>query len=104
MSNLVRRKCFISYHKDDQGEVDDFIETFDAEHDVFIYRAIREIDENIVNSEDPDYVMCRIRELYLAKSTVTIVLIGACTWARRYVDWEIASTLRNDVRNKRSGL
>ena len=48
--------------------------------------------------------MRRVRELYLTDSTVTIVLIGRCTWARKYVDWEIASTLRNDSNNKRSGL
>jgi hypothetical protein len=48
--------------------------------------------------------MDRIRELYLTESTVTIVLVGKCTWARKYVDWEIASTLRNDKNNKRSGL
>jgi hypothetical protein len=35
---------------------------------------------------------------------VTIVLVGKCTWARRYVDWEVYSTLRNDKNNKRSGL
>ena len=35
-------------------------------------------------------------ENYLSNTTVTIVLIGECTKARKYVDWEIASTLRND--------
>lgn len=104
MSNSVRHKCFISYHKADQKEVDKFIETFDSKHDIFIYRAVREMDQNIIDSNDSGYIMRRIRELYLADSTVTIVMIGKCTWARRYVDWEIASTLRNDPKNKRSGL
>ena len=48
--------------------------------------------------------MRRIREKYLSNSTVTIVLIGECTKARKYVDWEIASSLRNDPKNGRSGL
>jgi hypothetical protein len=48
--------------------------------------------------------MDRIRELYLTDSTVTLVLVGKCTWARRYIDWEIYSTLRNDKINRRSGL
>ncbi len=100
----IRRKCFISYHKADTDEVNNFIKTFDDHHDVFIYRAIREMDDNIINSTDHDYIMRRIRELYLSDSTVTIVLIGRCTWSRKYVDWEIASTLRNDAINKRSGL
>ena len=48
--------------------------------------------------------MRRIREDYLTTTTVTIVLIGECTKARKYVDWEIASSLRNDPVNGRSGL
>ena len=46
----------------------------------------------------------RIREKYLSNTTVTIVLTGECTKARKYVDWEIASSLRNDPVNGRSGL
>jgi hypothetical protein len=48
--------------------------------------------------------MDQIREKYLTDSTVTIVLIGQCTWARRYVDWEVYSTLRRDSKNRLSGL
>ena len=48
--------------------------------------------------------MRKIREKYLTNSTVTIVFIGECTKARKYVDWEIASSLRNDPNNGRSGL
>ena len=62
------------------------------------------MEQAIISSKKPKYVMQRIRELYLTDSTVTIVMIGKCTWARRFVDWEIASTLQNDRKNKRSGL
>ena len=50
-----------------------------------------------------DYVLRRIREKYLSNTTVTIGLVGECTKARKYVDWEIVSTLRNDPVNGRSG-
>lgn len=40
MSENIRHKTFISYHHDDQEEVDNFIETFDNERDVFIARAV----------------------------------------------------------------
>lgn len=53
------------------------------------------LSQDIVDSTNTDYVMRRIRQLYLNESTVTIVLIGICTWARRYVDWEIQSSLRS---------
>ena len=37
-------------------------------------------------------------------STVTIVLIGKCTWARRYVDWEIQASLRHGETITANGL
>jgi hypothetical protein len=101
---MARHKCFISYHKADQAEVTKFIQDFSKDDQVFISRAVSEMNDNIVNSTDDDYVMRRIRELYLTDSTVTIVLVGKCTWARKYVDWEVMSSLRNDTNNKRSGL
>jgi len=99
----VRHKCFISYRQADDDEVGKFIEDFD---DVFIAKVlgVSGDDADLIDSDDSDYVMRRIRELYLTDSTVTIVMVGACTWARKYVDWEIASSLRNDENSKRSGL
>jgi hypothetical protein len=100
----LSHKCFISYHHDrDQTAVTNFVRNFSQKHNVFISRTIG-IDQDIVNSQDTDYIMRKIREKHLSDSTVTIVMIGRCTWSRKYVDWEIASTLRNDPVNKRSGL
>lgn len=104
-SNANRHKVFISYHHADQTEVEDFIKTFDDEKDVFISRALGlEMADDIINSTDTDYVMSRIRQLYLSDSTVSIVLIGKCTWARRYVDWEIQSSLRQGSSTTPNGL
>ncbi len=99
----VRHKTFISYHHEDEDEVKDFIETFDYKHDVFIARAIG-MNQEIIDSTKTDYVMRRIRELYLGDSTVTTVLIGKCTWARRYVDWEIQASLRSKNPNGLVGI
>ncbi|MFC7843679.1 TIR domain-containing protein [Streptomyces werraensis] len=100
-----RRKCFISYHHDDEAEVRDFVTAFDHVRDTFIARGIGAgMPGDVLNSTNRDYIMRRVRESYLRDSTVTIVMVGKCTWARRYVDWEIASTLRDDARNARSGL
>ena len=101
-NDQTRHKCFVSYHQDDEDEVINFIDNYSS---VFIAKVLGvSDDDDLIDSSDTDYVMRRIRELYLTDSTVTIVLIGRCTWARRYIDWEIASTLRNDSNNKRSGL
>ncbi|WP_371597754.1 TIR domain-containing protein [Streptomyces sp. NBC_00564] len=98
----VRHKCFVSYHQEDEVEVRKFLEEFEV---AFIPRVLGASDEDdFIDSDDTDYVMDQIRERYLTDSTVTISLIGKCTWARKYVDWEVYSTLRNDKFNRLSGL
>ena len=95
MTDKVRHKTFISYHTDDQEEVDKFIETFDHERDVFIARAVgsdQTMDE-LINSDDDEYVMRRIREDHIRDSTVTLLFVGKETWTRKFVDWELASSL-----------
>ncbi len=98
----TRHKCFLCYRAGDADEVTTFVEDFG---DVFIPRVIGVSDDDpFVDSSDTDYVLDCIREEYLTDSTVTIVMVGRCTWARKYVDWEVYSSLRNDKNNKRSGL
>ena len=98
----VKHRCFVSYHKVNSTAVKNFVEEFS---DVFTAKTVGVTNEDdFIDSDDRDYVMRRIREKYLSNTTVTIVLIGECTKARKYVDWEIASTLRNDPVNGRSGL
>lgn len=92
----------MSYHVDDADEVEAFLDSFGH---AFIPRVIGVSDEDdFIDSDDTDYVMDCIRETHLRDSSVTIVLVGGCTWARRYVDWEVYSSLRNDTKNRRSGL
>lgn len=87
-----RRKCFISYYSGDRSEVDQFLRDFG---DVFIPKAIGVSDgDDFINSSDTTYVMSRLRERYLGDSTVTICLLGGCTHSRRYIDWELKTTLR----------
>jgi len=101
-SDTTRHKCFVSYHVADVDEVTTFLDTYGAE---FIPRSVGVTDEDdFVDSDDQDYIKRRIREKYLTDSTVTIVLMGKCTWSRKFVDWEISSSLRDDSANKRSGL
>jgi Thoeris protein ThsB, TIR-like domain len=100
---VITHKGFPPYDRDDQALVGDFIANFADGHDVFITRGIRAL-EDIINSDDADYVMREIRRRFLADSTVTIELVGACTWARRFVDWEIQSSLRQPANGRRNGL
>jgi len=101
-ADSTRHKCFISYHSADADEVATFLDTFGTE---FIAKTIGVTDEDdFIDSDDTDYVMSQIRSKYLGNSTVTIVLVGRCTWARRYVDWEVYSSLRNSKTSSVNGL
>lgn len=99
----VRHKCFVSYHSDDADEVLDFVA---ANTDVFIPRAIglEQDGSDIIDSDNVETIRQTIREKYLRDSSVTIVAIGGCTWARKFVDWEIYASLRDSPLNKQNGL
>ncbi|NOX29123.1 MAG: TIR domain-containing protein [Actinobacteria bacterium] len=100
---MPARRVFVTYHHADQAEVLRFIDRFaSAFHEM---RAIGVSDEDeFIDSSDTDYVLRRIREKYVKGTSATIALLGTCTWARRYVDWEIAATLRNNPTDPRGGL
>ncbi|MGL5825419.1 MAG: TIR domain-containing protein [Nocardioides sp.] len=98
----TRHKCFISHHAADSDEVAVFLDNFGTE---FIAKTVGVTDEDdFIDSDDTGYVMDQIRTKYLGDSSVTIVLVGKCTWARRYVDWEVYSSLRNSKHSKVNGL
>lgn len=86
----VRRKTFVSYHHGgDQHYYDEFSRFFHNKFEaVFDNSLARQID-----SENVDYVMQRIRDNHLTGISCTVVLIGARTHERKYVDWEIKATL-----------
>jgi hypothetical protein len=91
----VRRKVFISYFSKDRDEVNKFVNQWANIEKVFIPKVIGVKDnDDLINSTNSDYIMSQIRKKYLGDSTVTIVLIGSCTHSRRYIDWEIKSSLR----------
>jgi hypothetical protein len=99
-----KRRCFISYHHADENEVQTFLDTY-SNAEVFTHRALGlDMANDIVKSNDTDYVMRRIRESYMQNTSVTIVMVGQNSWKRRYVDWEIAASLRNGFASPANGL
>jgi hypothetical protein len=93
--NGTRRKVFISHYKGDKNEVEEFITRFANQEKVFIpYVLGANNNDDFIDSTKTDYVMTQIRKKYLQDTTITIVLIGNCTHSRRYVDWELKSSLR----------
>jgi hypothetical protein len=88
--SMVKRKVFISYHHDlDQFYYDEFSRFFSSDYDAVQDRSLA----RAVDSDNPEYVMRRIRENHITGTSATIVLCGADTPKRKYVDWEIKATL-----------
>lgn len=104
MNRANRHNVFVSYHhtNPDQDYRDQFEKIFENQHDIFISNSVQfgDIDPSLSS----DRVRQIIRDKYLCDSTVTIVLIGASTWSRKHVDWEIGSSIRDTKNNPRSGL
>jgi hypothetical protein len=80
----------VSYHhSEDQAWYDAFYGTFHSALGVVTDTSV----DRLIDSDDSEYVMRRIREEFLTGSSCTIVLCGRMTPWRKYVDWEIKATL-----------
>jgi len=94
---IPKRDVFISYCQYDQKEAEEFIYKWAEQEQVFVPKRLGGVsdEDDFIASTDPDYVTACIRERHLQDSSVTIMLLGNCTHSRRYIDWEIMSSLRN---------
>ncbi len=103
----MARNIFLSFHQDDELEANIWRRRFGQYFNEIRSLGLSEFGDDFaehIESGDSDYVMRKIREDKIAGTSCTVVLIGQCTWARRYVDWEIAATLRNFSDSQRGGL
>ena len=99
-----RHRVFVSYyHKDDQDYREFFEDRFSDDYDIYVSESVKmdDIDDTRLST---DRIHQIIRNDYLRGSTVTVVLVGERTWQRKFVDWEIGSSLRQTEYNPRSGL
>lgn len=97
-----KRKVFISYHhRLDQAYKESLLQ-FNQEHEIFIDASVDtgDIDENLSN----EAIRQKIRDEYLANSTVTILLVGKETKFRKHIDWELYSSMFDGRVNKKSGI
>lgn len=105
----MAHKCFISYKKEDKYYREEIDKLFD-DRDV-INKGL----DTVINSNDGDYIMKKIREDYLKDSTVTLFLIGEHSSENEGVDYlgqdknyfikkELQSSLYNGQGNTRNGI
>lgn len=98
-----KHKCFISFKTQDI----DYKKKIQEELDIdFIDKSL----DDPIDSDDEDYIMRKIREDYLADSTVTIFLIGTksaenCSNENQiYIKRELQASLYNGEGNTRNGI
>lgn len=100
--DIPKHKVFVSFHEcdSDRPYKERFTELLKGS---IIDKSVREddIDDDPLKTET---VRQKIRDEFIAGATVTVVLIGDCTWQRKHVDWEIGSSLRDTKNNSRCGL
>lgn len=105
----MAHKCFISYKKEDKYYREEIDKLFD-DRDV-INKGL----DTVINSDDGDYIMKKIRDNYLKDSTVTLFLIGQHSSENEGVDYlgqdknyfikkELQSSLYNRQGNTRNGI
>lgn len=102
----MKRKCFISFKKEDELYKNE-IQTWKDEGKVdMIDKSLNEA----INSEDPNYIMRKIREKNLSDSTVTIFLIGMHSAEilgeeeQQYIKRELQASLYDGDGNTRNGV
>lgn len=101
MSN--RHRVFVSFYHEDDQEFTDYFETlFYDIYDIYVSETVK--DGDIGDNLSTERIHQIIRDKHLRDSTVTVVLVGAHTWRRKFVDWEIGSSIRHTELNPRSGL
>ncbi len=101
-TTIPKRKVFISYHhRNDQSYKQALLDVNNS-HGILIDASVDvgEIDDSLTSQA----IRRKIRDEYLADSTVTILLVGTETKYRKHIDWEIYSSMIDGSVNKKSGI
>ena len=88
---MAKRRIFISFDHDDTDKVNGFLGLRNIMDDFEFFN--HKLDYRI-KSADPDYVGRVIREEYIQPASVIVVLIGNNTAQSKWVQWEIAESLK----------
>ena len=99
MVTATRHKVFVSFHNEDEEFKEYFCKMLGTD---IVDKSVE--DGDIDTNLRTDTIRQKIRDDFIADASVTVVLVGRCTWQRKHVDWEIGSSLRDTKKNSRCGL
>ena len=103
---IMGHKCYISFKTEDKYYKQEIQRMKDEGKIDYVDKSLNEA----IESEDPNYIMRKIREDYLSDSTVTIFLIGTHSKEtlgqeeQQYIKRELQASLYNGENNSRSGI
>ena len=100
MNAVPKHKVFVSFHHEDQVYKNGFVDMMEGD---IVDKSVEDGDIDDTRST-VETIRQKIRDEFIREATVTIILIGPCTWQRKHVDWEIGSSLRDTRLNSRCGL
>ena len=100
MNAIPKHKVFVSFHHKDQGYKNGFVDMMEGD---IVDKSVEDGDIDDTRST-VETIRQKIRDEFIREATVTVILIGPCTWQRKHVDWEIGSSLRDTRLNSRCGL
>ena len=101
MARRRRHNVFVSYYHDqEERDKERFVRMMG---DNIIDRSVN-IGDILGPNPPTEATLQRIREEFIAQVSVTVVLIGRCSWQRKYVDWEIGASLRDTPETRRQIL
>ena len=100
MPQSEKIRIFISYHEKDENYKKKFLKMMKQ------YVKYKSISRTIGGGKKikTQEIYRQIREKQIRDAVVTVVLIGPCTWQRKFVDWEIGASLSDTDFNPRCGL
>ncbi len=96
----MAHKVFVSFHHANDQQKANYLRDAYGKDNTLIDRSLADAYDNKTDDE----ILALIRTNHLKDSTVTIVLIGSDTANRKWVDWEIYSSLRPYGVRTRNGL
>ena len=96
-------RVFISYHHANDQWAKEEILRWNKHINIFIDESVHmgDIDDSDLSDQEIREI---IRDQYLKKSTVTILLVGTETQYRKHVDWELYSSMYDGPVNQKSGI
>lgn len=90
---------FVSFHMDDEDQKNSLVESFSEEENRFGEKGIKIISTSVNYSDihpelSHEETMRVIKSNHLRYTDVTLVIVGRNTWRRKYIDWEVAASLK----------